>query len=47
MCGCLPACLSVHVFPWRPEEAVISPEAGITGGCEISDGCSGNQTCKN
>lgn len=27
-------------IPWRPEESVTSPVAGVTGGCELHDvGC--------
>lgn len=38
----LSLCRYVHV-----SASACKGEAGITGGCEISDGCSGNQTCKN
>lgn len=46
MCmGVLPAHMSVcavcgHAwYPWRPEEDIRSPGAGVTDGCELPSGC--------
>lgn len=50
-------CLCVHVYfsvlecsLWKPEEDVISPTAGFTGGCELRESNSGllreQQTCQ-
>lgn len=43
------ACISLRVscafkYLWKPKEGVRSAGAGVTGGCELSDGSVGNQT---
>lgn len=36
-------CTSVQ-YPWRPEEGIRFPRAGVTDDCELSDVGAGNQT---
>jgi len=40
MCVCVCVCVYVCVclqVPWRPEEGIRCPGAGVAGGCELPD----------